>query len=239
MILFPAIDLDGGRVVRLEGGDFDRPTDYGGDPLETARRFRDCGATHLHVVDLQGAREGAPRHLKVLERLGDLGFFLQFGGGLRTPEAIRAALDAGADRVLVGSLLFRDPDQPARLRETFGEALVPAVDVKGGRVAVSGWRETTGRTPEETLVDLALAGYGRFFVTAVDRDGLLGGPDLDLYRTLAKRHRIVAAGGVSGLGDLLALRDLGVEAAVAGRALYEGRLDLPRALEALEGSDVW
>ena len=239
MILFPAIDLDEGRVVRLEGGDFARRTDYGGDPLETGRRFRDCGATHLHVVDLQGAREGAPRHLRELEALSGLGLFVQCGGGLRSPEALRAALDAGADRVLVGSLIFRDPDQPARLREAFGDALVPAVDVKGGRVAVSGWLRTTGQTPEEALASLAETGYRRFFVTAVDRDGLLGGPDLDLYRALTDRYRIVAAGGVSGLEDLLALRDLGAEGAVAGRALYEGRLDLPRALEALEGSDVW
>lgn len=236
MILYPAIDLYEGRVVRLRQGDYDRLTAYGDDPVAQARLFAEAGCTWLHVVDLEGARAGEPRHLHLLPALAETGLSIQYGGGLRSREALSSALRAGATRVMAGSLLVRDMTGAARLFDQWGEAIVAAVDVREGAVAFGGWIEQSDLEPKGFLEKLLSAGARRFLVTSVARDGTGQGPDIELYRSLlatSPSAALIAAGGVASVEDLLSLRDLGLEGAVAGRSLYEGILSLVEALEAL------
>ena len=231
MILFPAIDLFEGRVVRLKQGDFDSQTHYGHKPLDVARRYRDAGCTHLHIVDLEGARTGKPCHLRELEAMTELGFFTQYGGGVRTLEGISRCLDAGASRIMVGSLLFKDANMPKTLHDLFGSGVLPSVDIKKGVVVHSGWQESSDLSPLECLEQLSAVGFSSFLVTSVDRDGMLLGPDVSLYNRIAKDCGIVAAAGVRNVEDLHALNHSGVEAAVIGKALYEGDFSLEEALK--------
>lgn len=227
MILYPAIDLYGGRVVRLFKGDFSKKTEYGEDPGQVAQRLVDAGARWLHVVDLEGAEQGCPIHLETLKQISSLGVPIQFGGGLRSEEAIARSVDAGATRAMVGSLLTKTPEAPSRLFELFGEALLPAVDVKDGKVAVSGWKETVDLDPAPFLKTLCETGFRHFLVTAVSRDGTGTGPDLDLYGALTRiaGAHLIAAGGISSRKDLENLRERGLAGAVVGKALYNGSLN--------------
>ncbi len=234
VILFPAIDLYEGQVVRLLKGNFERQTLYGANPLDIAKRFRDEGCTHLHVIDLQGAEAGRPCHLGIAEQIAGLGLFLQYGGGLRDEDAIASCLDAGISRALAGSLLYDAPETPTHLYVRFKEKILPCVDVKSGRVATQGWKSSIETSPADVLKEFRQVGYSLFFVTAVNRDGMLSGPDLDLYRPLVPDYRVVAAGGIASIDDLANLRDLGLEAAVIGKALYEKRFSLRQAFEALD-----
>ncbi len=239
MILLPAIDLYGGKVVRLSKGDFDARTEYGGAPRDVAARYAEAGCEWIHIVDLEGAKEGAPRHLGVLEELRGLGLRVEYGGGLRRKEDLRAARDAGAERLMAGSILFRREGIERELFDDFGTAIMPSIDVKDGEVAVAGWMEGTGMDAETCLRRLCAVGYRTFLVTAVERDGMLAGPDLSLYRALSgvdAEARIVAAGGVSTVEDIPRLRALGLYGAVVGKALYETDFDLPRAIAAAGGA---
>lgn len=239
MIVLPAIDLYGGKVVRLTKGDFARKTEYGDNPCDLARGFMEKGCTHLHVVDLEGAERGEPKHLNVLSDLAGLGMFVEYGGGLRSRRAIRDALDAGAGRVMVGSLLFgKGEDMAKDLYAEFGIGIMPSIDVRAGKVVHSGWMEQTDLEPDVCLGCLAAIGYKTFLVTGVDRDGMLAGPDVDLYRPLVGRmSNIVAAGGVTTVEDIEKLAKIGVAGAVVGKALYEKNFDLEAALN-IAGNQV-
>lgn len=234
MTLFPAIDLYGGRVVRLRQGDFSQMTEYGEDPCDLARKFMDMGFTHLHVVDLEGAQRGKPKHLNVLACLSRIGLFIQYGGGLRSKRAIRDALDAGAGRAMVGSLLFGKDDLAAQdIFSEFGIGIMPSIDIQEGRVVHSGWMEKTDMGPHACLGCMAAIGYRTFLVTGTERDGMMNGPDIDLYRPLiSPTSNIVAAGGVSTVEDISNLAEIGVAGAVIGKAVYEGGLDLKAAIAA-------
>ena len=234
MTIYPAIDLYGGKVVRLRRGEFSTAKEMAPDLLEVALRFREAGCNWIHVVDLEGAERGHPVHLSAIERLKKFNLKLQYGGGLRTVDDVGAALALGADRAMVGSLLFKDPGAAAALWKFHGEAILPAVDVKNGRVAISGWLEATPLSPSKAITNLAELGYFRFLVTSVERDGTKGGPDLLLYSELLKSFpelALIAAGGISSVEDIIALRDLGVEGAVIGKAVYERSFDLKSAIE--------
>ncbi|MDL2298467.1 1-(5-phosphoribosyl)-5-[(5-phosphoribosylamino)methylideneamino] imidazole-4-carboxamide isomerase [Synergistaceae bacterium OttesenSCG-928-D05] len=236
MILFPAIDLYEGKVIRLQEGNFNKKTSYDASPLETAKRYRDAGCTHIHVVDLEGAKIGVPRHLGVLEEIASLGMFVQYGGGLRSIESIRAAAESGANRVMAGSLLFQDPGMPALLYEIFGRLVMPAIDVKEGRVVYAGWLARTGESAREVIARLRGAGYSCFLVTDTERDGMLQGFRRDFYAPLlGPGYQIVAAGGVTTADDIAALAAEGLSAAVVGKSLYEGRLTIEDALAAASG----
>jgi len=231
--VIPAIDVLAGRVVRLAEGRREAVTIEGGDPVELARRFAAEGATRLHLVDLDGAFSGVPT-LSLVERVATAGGLpLQVGGGYRDVEAVASALSAGATRVMVGTAAL----SPAFLRQAaarFGEGLVVAIDVRDGKVAVDGWTRASELTAAELARRCAGAGVTRLLVTATARDGSLAGPDLDLLaQVLPCRLPVVAAGGVASTDDVVALRDLGCEAAVAGSALLLGRFTLPEALAAL------
>jgi len=233
MILFPAIDLYGGKVVRLSKGDFDTKKDYGLSPLETAKKFRDAGCTHIHIVDLEGAKVGKPCHLEILEQIASLGMFVQYGGGLRSIDSIRSAERSGAARIMAGSLLFQDPGMPALLYGIFGKVLMPAIDVKEGRVVYSGWLAHTGENAREVISRLRGAGFSSFLVTDTERDGLMQGYRHGFYAPLlGPGYQIVAAGGVTTAEDIAALAAEGLSGAIVGKSLYEGPLTIEAALAA-------
>ena len=243
--ILPAIDLAGGRVVRLRQGDFARETSYGDDPVEVARGFADSGATWLHVVDLDGARAGEPRQLElVAEIVADVHgrTRVEVSGGLRTPEAVAGALGTGASRVAVGTAALRDPGFALGLVARYGPArVVGSLDIRGGLAYGDGWRAGSPSMPaHEALELLADAGIDTFEVTAIERDGLLGGPDLELLRSLVHlgRGRIIASGGVSSLDDVLAAQAAGCGGVIVGRALYEGRLTVRELIAAIDGHDL-
>lgn len=242
--LLPAIDLVGGRVVRLRQGDFARETAYSDDPGSVARAFAAAGATWLHVVDLDGARAGEPRQLDLVAAIAaaaGAGVRVEAAGGLRTVEGASAALDAGAARIAVGTAALRDPEFARRLVDTHGAGrVVASIDVRDGLALGEGWREgAAGLRAEDAIRALADAGTETFEVTAIDRDGLLGGPDLALLEGLVAlgRGRIIASGGVASLDDLAACRAAGCAGAIVGRALYEGRIDLAAAVALVGGED--
>jgi phosphoribosylformimino-5-aminoimidazole carboxamide ribotide isomerase len=237
--LLPAIDLRGGFVVRLEQGDFARETRFGRDPVAVARGFREGGAGWLHVVDLDGARTGTPRHRGVIraivEAMGQ-GTAVEVAGGLRAPDAIQAALDDGAVRVVVGTAAVEDPSFAGEMVGRFGaDRVVVAIDVRQGRAIGEGWRAGAPGPDVDDLIDrLGVAGVRRFEVTAIERDGMAAGPDLGLLERLVRPGiSVIASGGVRSASDLLAIRALGCAGAILGRALYDGSLAMEDALAAV------
>ena len=242
MILLPAVDIRDGRAVRLRQGRFEDETVYADAPLDAARSFVEAGSRWLHVVDLDGARDGAPANLGQLERIaGELDVPVQFGGGLRSTDSIRAALDAGAARVLVGTAAITDPDLLAAALEEWGERVAVAVDVRGGRVSVAGWTEETEVTAEELIGHLQERGAERFVYTNADRDGMLEGVDIEEVGRIAAavRGHFTISGGVGSLEDLKVLRDARLptlEGVISGKALYERRFTVEEALRTLDGA---
>ena len=244
MQLYPAIDIRDGRAVRLRRGRFDEETVYADDPLEAARAWVEAGARRLHVVDLDGAREGRPAALEQIERIaGELGVPVQCGGGLRSAEAIAAALEAGAARVVLGTAAYRDPGLLEEAIERHGERVAVAVDVRGGRVATDGWMETADERAEPVVERLDRIGVRTIVYTDADRDGTLEGPDLEAVRTLAEavaQARLICSGGIGALSDLEAVAGLGAEAldgVIVGKALYEGRFTVAEARAAVGEED--
>ena len=229
MILLPAVDIRGGKAVRLRQGRFDDETVYADDPLTAARSFVDAGARFLHVVDLDGARAGQPGNLHHLEKIRDgLDVPVQYGGGLRSIASIRAALRAGADRVVVGTAAYTDPDFLDEALATFRGRILVAVDVRGGQVSVAGWTRETQTRGEDVIARLQQRGASRFVYTNVDRDGMLDGPDVEEVRRVAEavRGRFLYSGGIGSLEDLDRLRSLrllNLAGVISGKALYEGR----------------
>jgi phosphoribosylformimino-5-aminoimidazole carboxamide ribotide isomerase len=239
MIFLPAVDIREGRAVRLRQGRFDDETVYAEDPLEAARSFVDAGASFLHVVDLDGARNGEPVNIHHLERIKTaLDVSVQYGGGLRSMASIGAALAAGADRVVLGTVALRDPDFLEQALWTWDPRVLVAVDARRGRVTVAGWTEATDVRAEEAVRRLGRMGVSRLIYTNVDRDGMLDGPDLDEVRRIAGavRGRFLYSGGVGSLEHLRALRDLRLDTlagVIAGRALYEGHFGVREAQDAV------
>lgn len=232
MQVIPAVDVLGGRVVRLTRGDYEAVHVYDEDPVGAARRWQEAGAPLVHVVDLEGARSGRPNPA-LWSALAAGGVRFQVGGGLRTAEAIQAALESGAERVVVGTTTVWNPELLAEIAEDVGpERLVAALDLRDGRARGRGWRDE-GRPVMEVLEGIRTAGLTRVLVTAIHRDGTMEGPDLAVIGgvgTAAPELVVLASGGVGRLEDLEALAGLGVEGVVVGRALYEGRFTLEEAL---------
>jgi phosphoribosylformimino-5-aminoimidazole carboxamide ribotide isomerase len=241
MELIPAIDLLGGRVVRLARGDFDRATVYSSDPQAVARRWVEEGATRLHIVDLDGARAGRPVQAALVAAIvKTAGIPCQVAGGVRTEADVRAALDTGADRVVLGTALLGSPAlASALIAEHHASRIVAAIDVRNGRAVGEGWAAAAGSVDGiDAVLQLVVAGVQWFVVTAIERDGLLAGPDLVLLDTVARAApdaKIIASAGVSSLEDLRELAGRRFAGAILGRALYEGTIDLRGALEAIAG----
>ena len=240
MIIYPAIDLRGGRVVRLTEGKFDQEKSYGDDPLAVARGFKAAGATWLHVVDLDGAKDPTKRQTALVEKLArDSGLLVQTGGGIRDESQVATLLKAGVQRVIVGSLAVRQPELVRGWLKQFGpEKIILSPDVRldpAGipRIAAAGWQETTGVALDDLLNDYLPAGLVHILCTDISRDGKLTGPNSALYAQLVKRFpslQIQASGGVSSLDDLRVLQTTGSAGAIVGRALYENKFTLQEAL---------
>lgn len=232
--MIPALDVMGGRCVRLVEGDPSRVSVEGGDPVTAALRFAAEGARLLHLVDLDGAFSGIPSPTLVARVAAAAGVPVQAGGGYRTVEAIEEGLAAGATRIVVGTAAL-SPAFLAEAAERFGEALVVAVDARDGRVAVDGWTRRSELDARDLACRCADAGVARLLVTSVRRDGTLAGPDLALLEDVIRAAGlpVIASGGVSSVADLVRLRELGCEAAILGSALWTGRLSLPQALAAV------
>ena len=238
MELFPAMDLYQGEIVRLRQGRFEERTVFGSDIAGTARSFREEGAEWIHVIDLEGAKKGFPCHLSAIGMLLDAGLKVQYGGGLRTEDHLEAAFSAGAERIYSGSLFASDPAGGNILFRRFGNRVIPAVDIRNGEVAVSGWQVTAPFSPEQLVEHIAASGFTLFLVTAVHRDGTGTGPDLEMYRSLRNSFpdlSIIAAGGISSLENIRSLAGAGMAGAVLGRALYEGTVKLGDALKEASG----
>jgi phosphoribosylformimino-5-aminoimidazole carboxamide ribotide isomerase len=240
VILYPAIDILDGRAVRLTRGDFDTETVYRDDPLEAAKSWADAGARYLHVVDLDGARMGTPASLGHLERIAStVGVPVQYGGGLRALPAVRDALRAGAERVIVGTAAYTDLDFLDDVLAAFRDRLLVSVDVRGGNVSTAGWTETTQMPAESVIERLSDRGVRSFVYTDIDKDGMLEGPDLDGVRRVAAavRGRFLYSGGIGTiehLRDLASLRQVNMAGVIVGKALYEGRFTVAEAQEALD-----
>ncbi|HEY3117777.1 MAG TPA: 1-(5-phosphoribosyl)-5-[(5-phosphoribosylamino)methylideneamino]imidazole-4-carboxamide isomerase [Chloroflexota bacterium] len=231
--VIPAIDLRAGRCVRLTQGDFDRETRWSDDPVATAQRWTDAGAQVIHIVDLDGAADGEPKHLEVLRALRQAtSATLQFGGGLRNDESVEAALEAGADRVVVGTALVTQPDWVASLCARHGDKIIAGLDARQGRVATAGWLETTTVSVQQLIERANEIGLRRGHFTDIERDGTLSGPNVNALAEVIRvaKFEVVASGGIAQLEDLEAVRAVGAAGAIIGQALYTGQIDLRQAL---------
>ena len=236
MIIYPAIDLIDGEVVRLHKGDFDQKTTYGSDPVAVARAYADAGAAWLHLVDLDGAKNPENRQTDLIGRIIDgSGLKVQTGGGIRSRDDVDALITAGASRVVIGSLAVREPDLVASMLDGFGvEAICLAADVVRPddefMIAVSGWQEASSLSLYEFIHGFVPAGLRHVLCTDIDRDGTMRGPNGTLYQTVKRQFpdiQLQASGGVSGIDDL---RDLPTDGVIIGKAIYEGAIDLKAAL---------
>jgi phosphoribosylformimino-5-aminoimidazole carboxamide ribotide isomerase len=240
MILLPAIDILDGQAVRLARGEFDQRTVYDQDPLEAAMRWLQGGARALHVVDLDGARSGAPANLEHVRRIAAAADVpVQVGGGLRSIEAVEAALEAGAARVVLGTAAFRDVDLLDEALARHGDRIVVSVDARSGRLAAAGWTEQTEIPATAVVERLGARGVRRFVYSSIERDGMLTGPDLDAVREVAAtvRGSFVYSGGISTLEDLrtiASLRQVNLSGVIVGKALYEERFGVGEAQAALD-----
>ena len=241
MILLPAVDIRDGKAVRLRQGRFDDETVYSDDPLEAARSFVEAGARFLHVVDLDGAREGEPVNLHHVQRIAEeIAVPVELGGGLRSIGSIRKALAAGATRVVLGTAAFTDPDLLDEALSAFTSRILVGVDVRGGQVSVAGWTRETQVRGDDAIRRMQSRGATRFVYTNVDRDGMLEGLDLDEVRRVSEavRGRFLISGGIGSLDDLVALRELrllNLAGVISGKALYEKRFGVREGQAALDG----
>ena len=238
MKIFPAIDLRGGRVVRLTEGDYDRMTVYGSDPVATACGFAESGVRQLHVVDLDGALAGEAVNADVIERIvKESGLAVQVGGGIRNEERIARYLNVGAKRVIMGTIAVDDPAFMLKMVQKYGDAIAVGVDAKGGRVAVNGWKTVTDKDSFEFCEFLRDAGVDCVVYTDISRDGMLCGPATDLYAALQQRFpdvEITVSGGVSAWADLETMERAGLRSAIVGKAIYEGRITLKELKRCLQ-----
>ena len=234
MILYPAIDLYEGKAVRLFKGDYNQMTVYNKDPLAVARDFVRCGATHIHMVDLQGARDGTTPNLETVQRIKEqTGLFCEVGGGIRTMEIVERYLSNGIDRVILGTAAVTDPDFLAAALAKYGERIAVGIDIKDGRVAIKGWTETSDKDALTFCTQMEAAGVTTVICTDISKDGAMQGTNHGLYKTLSEKFslKIIASGGVSSLEDVRHLAAQNLHGAIIGKAYYSGSLDLAQAIE--------
>ncbi len=240
MIIFPAIDLRGGKCVRLIQGDFDKETVYSDDPQATARKWQAAGAKFLHVVDLDGARAGSPQNLDAIQKILDaVDIPIEVGGGIRTLDDMERLLTLGVRRVILGSVAVENPALVAEAVFRFGDRIVVGIDAKGGFVATHGWEKSSAVTVVELVKQIAAAGVKTIIYTDISKDGMLSGVNAAAFAELAEKSgaQIVASGGVKSIEDIRALKAVesaGVVGVIVGKAIYTGSLDLQSAIELAE-----
>lgn len=240
MILFPAIDLYGGQAVRLVKGDYTQMTVYHTDPFEQAMTFARLGATHLHLVDLEGARDGTTPHLELVSRIArQTSLFTEIGGGIRSMETVGKYLNAGVDRVILGTAAITDPTFLRQAVDKYGDAIAVGADVRDGFLAVKGWLEDSAVRLDPFCEQMQSIGVKTLICTDISRDGRMIGANRQLYAELSQRYRmqITASGGVNSLADIRALRQIGLYGAIVGKAYYTGAVELGAALRVADGSE--
>ena len=233
MNLFPAIDLIGGKAVRLVKGDYAQVTVYSDSPVKVAKYFEECGAKYLHVVDLEGARDGSLANLETIKDIiKNTGLFVEVGGGIRSLETVKKYIEAGAKRVIIGTAAVTDPEFLEAAVAAYGEKIAVGVDIKDGMVAIKGWTETSALSCFDFCEKLSDMGIKTIICTDISKDGLLAGTNLALYRELSEKFSmdITASGGVSTLDDVKKLCEMDMYGAILGKALYTGNIDLREAL---------
>lgn len=238
MILLPAIDLYEKKVVRLTRGDYAQMTVYNDNPVAQAKLFQDAGAQWLHTVDLEGAKDGSTPNYSVIEAIcKDTSLKVEIGGGIRSLDTIQKYLDAGVERVILGTKAVTDPAFLEESLQKFGSHIAVGVDIKDGKIAIKGWLETAQDSVEDFFTKLCKLGVSTVICTDVSKDGMLAGTNVDLYRQLSQKFSLdlIASGGVSSQEDLIRLKELGLYGAILGKALYTGALDLKAALREMEG----
>lgn len=234
MIIFPAIDLYEKKAVRLYRGDYRDMTVYSHDPLAVARSFEAKGATHIHVVDLEGARDGTTPNLSVVESIAkETSLFVEIGGGIRDAETVERYLNAGVSRVILGTAAVNDRPFLEMAVRTYGDRIAVGADVKDGYIAIKGWLEQSALSLDQFLLDMEALGVSTVICTDISKDGAMNGTNRELYQRLSERYsvQIVASGGVSDLEDVRALREMNLYGAIIGKAYYTGAIDLREALE--------
>ena len=235
MYIYPAIDLYGGKAVRLYKGDYAQMTVYSEDPVTVARDFAAAGAKHIHLVDLEGAKIGKPANLEVIRRIvEESGLFAEVGGGIRDMETVESYLSIGVSRVILGTAAVTDPAFLQSALEKYGEKIAVGVDLKDGFVAIKGWTETSDLTAEGFFEKMQNFGVKTTICTDISRDGAMKGTNRELYRELSEKFQIdlIASGGVSSLEDVKALAAMKLHGAIIGKAYYIGAVDLKEAVEA-------
>lgn len=236
MKIFPAIDLRDGKVVRLTQGDYDQMVVYATNPDEIADQFLAAGASNLHVVDLDGAKDGTLANYETIVKLTKHALFVEVGGGIRDEERIKAYLSAGAGRVILGSVAIEHPEFVADMVKKFGDKIAVGVDARDGMVAIHGWKTITDVDSVDFCKKLAEMGVKTVIYTDISKDGALSGTNLEIYEELSKIEHldIVASGGITYESEIETLRDLGISGAILGKALYTGKLDLANAVKLAE-----
>lgn len=235
MILFPAIDLYEGKAVRLYKGDYEQMTVYSERPWETGRDFVSCGASHIHIVDLEGARDADTPNFETVCRIKEhSGAFCEIGGGIRTMEVIERYLQAGLDRVILGTAAVQDRELVRTSVEKYGERIAVGVDIRDGNVAIKGWKERSDLDAFSFCSEMKEIGVSTLICTDISKDGAMQGTNRELYRELSGRYdlQIVASGGVSSMEDVRYLAGMGLYGAIIGKAYYTGAIDLREALDA-------
>lgn len=234
MLIFPAIDIVDGKAVRLYKGDYDQMTVYNDDPLSVARDFESCGAKWIHMVDLEGAKSGGTPNLETVKRVAsETGLLVEVGGGIRSLETVKKYLDSGVSRVILGTAAVNDPDFLKTSLEKYGDKIAVGVDLKNGKVAIKGWTEVSEEDAFSFCEKMQSLGVKTIICTDISKDGAMQGTNLSLYRKLSARFslQIIASGGVSSLGDIRNLAEMGLYGAIVGKAYYTGAIDLKEAIE--------
>ena len=234
MNVFPAIDLIGGKAVRLFKGDYNRMTVYNDNPVEVAKEFEKCGAEFLHLVDLEGAKDGTTPNIETVKAIREnSNLFIEIGGGIRNMETVKTYIDAGVDRVILGTAAVKDPDFLADALEKYGDKIAVGVDIKDGFVAIKGWLENSQYTGLEFCQKMQDLGVKTLIITDISKDGAMKGTNRELYKELSPKLslNITASGGVSTIDDVKALREMNLYGAIIGKAYYIGAIDLAEAVE--------
>lgn len=234
MIILPAIDLLGRKAVRLLKGDYNQVTVYSDSPLEVAEKFKSLGATHIHMVDLDGAKYGTAPNMDIVAEVAEkTGLFIEIGGGIRSMETVKKYIDAGISRVILGTAAICDEDFLKEAVKAYGEKIAVGADVKDGKIAVKGWLEQSDVTLDEFFLKMQDLGVKNIICTDISRDGAMRGTNLDLYRELSAKYSldITASGGVSSIEDVKRLREMNLYGAIIGKAYYTGAVDLEEAIE--------
>ena len=234
MIILPAIDLFDKKAVRLYRGDYNNMTVYSENPIEIARDFEACGATHIHMVDLEGAKDGTTPNIDIVAQVArETKLFVEIGGGIRSMETVEKYFDAGVGRVILGTAAVNDPDFLLAAVSKYGERIAVGADVKDGCIAIKGWLENSGVTLDDFMAKMQSIGVRNIICTDISKDGAMRGTNLELYRTLSAKYSmdITASGGVSSMDDVRELRSMQLYGAIIGKAYYTGDIDLRVAVE--------